>query len=204
MKKQTGFTLVEILIACMLGIVLLVALIQSFLTLKHTIKTQTVYDAMQENGRFAVFLLNRVIHNAGYNACDPANQFVLGGFSAKQVPASWRITPKPDTDVLIAGQCQLVGKTEQFVKTAYYVAKTSVGSMGLFAKRETKRRQELVTNVNTMNINFGVSDGENIISYQSSGTINDWQRVKSVDIHLVLTDAKQKITKDWHTYVALR
>ena len=216
MNQEQGFTLVEILIASTLSIVLLTALIQAFLTIKHTIKTQTAYDEVQENGRFAVFFLNRVVHNAGFNACDTTNHFRLEGFSAKQVSTSWPIKPKYDTDVLIAGQCQEIDHSEQFVKTAYYIAKTSyrshvgshAGSHGksyaLFAKRKNKQRQELVANVNSMTILYGIGDANDIEQYKHANQITDWQEVKSVDIALSLKDAKQKIIKEWHSYVALR
>lgn len=220
MNQEQGFGLVEILIASTLGIVILTALIQAFLTIKHTIKTQTAYDEVQENGRFAVFFLNRVVHNAGFNACDTINHFRLEGFSAKQVPTSWPIKPKYDTDVLIAGQCQEIDHSEQFVKTAYYIAKTRYGthagthagshagshgeSYALFARRENKQRQELVANVNSMTILYGIGDANDIEQYKHANQITDWQEVKSVDIALSLKDAKQKIIKEWHSYVALR
>jgi len=183
-KNQSGFTLVEILIASALGAVLFVAFFQVVFTIKQNIKLQSSYDSIQENGRFAAFFLRRVVHNAGFNACDPQQKFHIEKMSSNKV-GEWPIKPIMDSDVLVAGQCQLVDGKEEFIKTAYYIANTSHAYPALFAKRWNKPRQEIIAHVANMTINYHAS---------ASG----------VEFDLQLTNNKQNLEKDWPIYASLQ
>lgn len=66
MKKQTGFTLIELMIASLIGLVVMAGMLNLFIT---TNKSVTLSDAMsqnQETGRFAMDYLTKFIRRAGY------------------------------------------------------------------------------------------------------------------------------------------
>lgn len=66
MKKNSGLTLVELLIAMTLGLFLIGGVIQVFLGTKQTYSVVTSQSYAQESGRFALFFLSGGLKHAGY------------------------------------------------------------------------------------------------------------------------------------------
>ena len=65
-RQQQGLTLIEIMVALLIGAFLLAGVIQIFIVNKQTYRVQENLSRMQENGRFAIDYLNRYIRLAGY------------------------------------------------------------------------------------------------------------------------------------------
>ncbi len=65
-RPQRGLSLIEVLIALMLGVFLLGGVIQIFIINRQTYRTQENLSRLQEDGRFALDLLNRYVRLAGY------------------------------------------------------------------------------------------------------------------------------------------
>lgn len=65
-RRQRGFTLIEIMVALMLGLVVIIGVIQVFLGTQQSARIQQAASRMQEDGRIAVNLLTRYIRLAGY------------------------------------------------------------------------------------------------------------------------------------------
>ncbi len=63
---QTGMTLIEILIALLIGAFLLGGVLQIFVSSKQTNRMQENLSRLQENGRFAMNFLTKDIRMAGY------------------------------------------------------------------------------------------------------------------------------------------
>ncbi len=68
-RSQSGMTLVEILVALVISLVLLGGVIQIFLGNKITYRVQDNLSQIQENGRYAIDLLNQDIRMANYRGC---------------------------------------------------------------------------------------------------------------------------------------
>ena len=68
-NKQQGMTLIEILIALVLGLFLLAGIFQIFLSSKQSYRMQENMSRMQENGRFAMEFISRDVRMADYRAC---------------------------------------------------------------------------------------------------------------------------------------
>lgn len=64
--RQRGLTLIEIMVALLIGIFLLAGVIQIFIANRQTYRVQENLSRMQENGRFAMYYLSRYIRLAGY------------------------------------------------------------------------------------------------------------------------------------------
>ncbi|MCF6252212.1 MAG: PilW family protein [Methylococcaceae bacterium] len=75
--RQKGFTLIEIMIALLLGIFLTSGVIQIFLGSKQTYRMQENMSRIQENGRFAMYFLARDIRMSGYWGCVKNNDNVI-------------------------------------------------------------------------------------------------------------------------------
>ncbi len=68
-RRQQGMTLIEIMIALVLGAFLIGGVIQIFLNTQRTYRMQENLSRMQENGRFALEFISRDLRLAGYQGC---------------------------------------------------------------------------------------------------------------------------------------
>lgn len=64
--RQTGLSLIELMIAITLSSLLMLGVVQIFLSSKATYTSNQALSAIQESGRFAIELLARDIRNTGY------------------------------------------------------------------------------------------------------------------------------------------
>lgn len=64
-----GFSLIEMMIAMVLGLLIIGAAGQYFLANKATFRSQTQNGQLQETGRFAMELIGRDVRMAGFNGC---------------------------------------------------------------------------------------------------------------------------------------
>ncbi len=66
---QRGFTIVEIMVAMLLGLILMAGVISLMVGNKRSFNEQTEMSRLQENARFAVEFLTKDIRMAGYAGC---------------------------------------------------------------------------------------------------------------------------------------
>jgi type IV pilus assembly protein PilW len=67
MHKQSGFTLIELMIAGFIGIFILTGLMNLFITTNKSVTLSDSLSQNQETGRFAMGYLTKYIRRAGYN-----------------------------------------------------------------------------------------------------------------------------------------
>ncbi|WP_439887517.1 PilW family protein [Pseudomonas sp. MBLB4123] len=65
-QLQAGFSIVELMVALVLGLLLMTGIIQVFLSSRQTYAANEAIGRMQENGRFALEFISRSARNAGY------------------------------------------------------------------------------------------------------------------------------------------
>jgi type IV pilus assembly protein PilW len=70
MKKQTGLSLVELMVAMVLGLLVVAAVIELFISSRQLYRTQDVKARMQEDGRYAIFHIGEFLSRAGYRGCN--------------------------------------------------------------------------------------------------------------------------------------
>ncbi len=68
-RAQSGFSLIEIMIAITLSLLLIAGVLQIFLSTRATFRMQDGLSRVQESGRFAVEMMSRDIRMAGYAGC---------------------------------------------------------------------------------------------------------------------------------------
>lgn len=68
-RKQSGLTLVELMIAMVLGLFLLAGVIQIFLASKQSYLLTSNHSLMQENQRFSHYFISQVAESAGHLGC---------------------------------------------------------------------------------------------------------------------------------------
>jgi len=74
--KQQGFSLVELMVSLVIGLILVIAASAIFLYSKQGFNAVAETSQLEENGRFAINFLSRYIRSAGNVMMDPASQEV--------------------------------------------------------------------------------------------------------------------------------
>ncbi len=71
MFRQSGVSLVEIMVALVLSLVLLAGVGRIYVGSKQTYRVQDGQSRLQENGRYAIDLLTKDVRETGYQGCRP-------------------------------------------------------------------------------------------------------------------------------------
>ncbi len=66
MKKQSGFTLIELMISSLIGLVVMAGLMNLFITTNRSVSLSGALSQNQETGRFAMEYMSNFIRQAGY------------------------------------------------------------------------------------------------------------------------------------------
>ncbi len=70
--KQTGVSIVEIMVGIAISLILLAGVMQIFITNKQSYRVQQAFSRLQENGRYAMHFLTQDLRMAGYFGCASA------------------------------------------------------------------------------------------------------------------------------------
>ncbi len=107
-RKESGFTLVELMIAMVAGALVLGAVMTSFLSQHRNYLAQDDVVEMQQNGRVAMDMLTRDIRMAGFDPTEDANATITdaqpGQFSFTQDITDNAGTGDSDGDVSDPGE----------------------------------------------------------------------------------------------------
>jgi type IV pilus assembly protein PilW len=68
-KRQKGFSLIELMIALVLGLLLMAGVTQVFVANNQLYRVTEAHSQLQDNARFALEILSRDIRSAGYGGC---------------------------------------------------------------------------------------------------------------------------------------
>jgi len=68
-KRQQGLSMIELMVALLIGTILTASVIQMFVGSRSTYAMQSALASMQENARFAIEFLSRDLRKAGYMGC---------------------------------------------------------------------------------------------------------------------------------------
>ncbi|MGD8594164.1 MAG: PilW family protein [Gammaproteobacteria bacterium] len=71
-NRQSGISIVEIMVGIALSLILLAGVMQIFLTNKQTYRVQEAFSRLQENGRYAMEFLSKDLRMAGFFGCASA------------------------------------------------------------------------------------------------------------------------------------
>ncbi|NVK89153.1 MAG: PilW family protein [Gammaproteobacteria bacterium] len=189
--NSRGFTLVELMIAGILGLLLLGGVISVFLGSKQSFRMQEQLSNVQSDGRFALMMIERYARNAGwYEDVTPTITSAIdfttssdGGANGNDV-----ITVQQEAAAGTGVDCNgsVVGGT--IVQNTFSVNGTTLqcgGNGGAAA-------QPIVENVESFQVLYGIdSDSDGVINrYTDAATVAGmgWQRrVVSLQIGLLVT-----------------
>jgi len=97
--RQLGMTLIEIMIALLIGAFLLGGVVQIFISSKQTNRMQEGLSRLQENGRFAVNFISKDMRRAGFQGCPS----LRNGNVISNVIVSAPVIPALTENTLISG-----------------------------------------------------------------------------------------------------
>ncbi len=117
--RQQGLTLIELMVAIVIGLILTAVVIQIFIGSQQTYRFQESLSRVQENGRYGVERISRDLRMVGYQACGgiemPINDYRsdangdadifadgVRGYAADG-PHGYDINPLDDSEVLALG-----------------------------------------------------------------------------------------------------
>ena len=148
-KRQSGLSLVELMIAITIGVVLMTGVVQMFVSSKTVFTTQQGLSRVQETGRLAIDFMARDIRQAGFMGCsyytdwslnstlNNTNQFgsdfsfetSLRAYASNALPGGMVLNPAPraDTQVIAvyAANDESVAVSEQNDANNVYVELTT-------------------------------------------------------------------------------
>ena len=186
---QTGMTLIEIMIAMLIGAFLLGGVIQIFIGSKQTNRMQEGLSRLQENGRFALDFLAKDIRMAGYRECLTFTvPTPITGTNDTGLNSSDTITIQLSTGACGANVVSTI---------AYSVQNGAGGQPALFKRNDAAAAQELVEGIENMQILYGVDtnnphDGANY--YVPADPALDWPNVVSIRISLLVRTIDDNLT----------
>ncbi len=89
-RRQTGFTLIEMMIALILGLIVIAAVINMYIGSSRSSKFTQGLQTMQENGRYGVSVLQRGFRLAGYAPDTRVDPVIIDKSSADSVTVVMR------------------------------------------------------------------------------------------------------------------
>lgn len=218
-SNQNGLTLVEIMIALLLGAFILGGVLQVFVGAKKSNKMQDALSRLQENGRFAMEFIGRDIRMADFRACisDRALSLCrwsggsdggLTGCTGGTVTTKPAVTggdgaliaPKAADSISLYWSEQACGVAGAVTTGNNYTIQMVGGQPILFQNGI----DQLIEGVENMQVLYGIdtaADADQTPNYYISAPTNaEWLNVTSIRVSLLLRTIDDNITDQPLTY----
>jgi type IV pilus assembly protein PilW len=196
---QPGFTLVEVLVGMVIGLVLIAGLAQLLVGNRQTYRFKTNLSQLQESGGFALELLARHLRMAGYRADwqSPLANPLAGVDGASGASDQFTVRYQSATDCLGNN----VGGTPPIAVNVFSIA-NSGGVPNLFCDGDgpqvgTNAKQPLVAGVEDLQILYGEDTdaiGDGIANQYATADAVNMARVVSVRVQLRLRSPDDNLT----------
>jgi type IV pilus assembly protein PilW len=93
-RRTKGFSIVELMVAILIGLIILAGVIQVVITSKTTFVGQEEMSFIQENARYAMDVIGKDIQSAGYWGCaGPSARFAVAAKDSAAAPGLVRALP---------------------------------------------------------------------------------------------------------------
>lgn len=90
--RCAGFSLVELMVALVLGLVIMAAVLSIFVGMSQSVRTETTISRLQENARFALEKLSVDVRQAGFTGCVTDVNVLLDTTAAGYSPALYDLS----------------------------------------------------------------------------------------------------------------
>lgn len=200
--KQKGFSIIEVLLACILASFLIAAAMQVYVSTKKLFLLQSAIAHLLEHIRFADYTLTNQIRMAGDASCVGINlnslQELIRGYQNNLPNFLQNTGVKKDTDIIVVQQCRMLEGKVNLHRVAYFIANTNrkdsstKPTYALYEKFSGSDRHELVPDVSEMQIRYGINESQKInnIVFLTADEIADWHQVKIIKIILLFNSSE--------------
>ncbi|MGZ8239917.1 MAG: PilW family protein [Methylobacter sp.] len=203
-RSQKGLTLIELMIAMLLGIFLIGGVLQIFLSSKQTYRMQENLSRLQENGRFTLDFLARDIRMTGYWGCLQKAAGDIVGSDNNAVNGD-NIDNGTDTITLkgafAATPPNVTCSSSVNTSAAYYTDLSSTVAYrvnsGVLQKITNNQTNDLIEGVENMQILYGAdTDGDYTANYYvPEGTVGlNREQVVSLRFSLLVRSIDDNLT----------
>jgi type IV pilus assembly protein PilW len=228
-QHNRGFGLIEMLIALTLGLIVVLGVVQIFISAKNTYVSQNSSAAMQEDARFVLSKMIQEIRMVGMFGClgTITDSSTAGDFAAAQItPISWDNANLKLT--LVTADIGSGGGTPTWTvvsdcrnsATAYTGVRSAASGLINFPLRRliysfsnnqilmgtgsgTPTQQVLVNNVSAFTVTFGLATSATDVAASTySANPSDPARIRSVRLSLTLTDPSNQVASQTFNVVA--
>lgn len=197
-RHQRGLTLVEMMVALVLGLILAAGMIQLFIGTKQTYRFYDALSRIQENGRFALDSMANDIRMADQrplNTPPLVNAVAPNGTSVNNnddITVIWRLG-----NVIPPNQTRAYSIRPRFAGGVAPTCATAGTSLYLDFN-DGRGAQELVEGVEAMQIRYGVCNVANGVinspaNYVAAAAVANWNLVCSVRIDLLMVSLEDRV-----------
>ena len=220
-NPNSGFGLIELMVALALGMLVILGLMQVFLSSRDTYLSQQSSAMLQEDARYVLSKLAQEIRMAGMFGCLSTDR-IVDAPAAFQNPVSWRgaslrmisadvglQTARPDWTVVT--DCTTFAKAYPGAQMPLAAGQTAFPLRDLFYRFENGQlkvganKTVLLDNVAAFDVSFGVAGtaAQSVLRYEERPA--NLSSIRSVRISLTLRDPTGRVKNQaYQLVVALR
>lgn len=215
-SRQRGLSLIELLIAMLLGLILTAGALGMMLASRNLNRTTDTQSRIQENGRFAIEFLNQGIAMAGYlsSSMDDASNSIFLNCASAQCTKDGSGTNSdqiaavldPEDDVDCVGNTVGLNDIIANVYTVVDLDGDNVSSLYCRGYNISTNSwlgtgpQPLVDGVQNMQIHYGINDDTAVVrrtkQYISADSVTDWSAINTARIALLVNNGQPNGTGD--------
>jgi type IV pilus assembly protein PilW len=220
-KSQKGLSLVELMVAIVLGVFIAAALISLFINSKQNYRINENMSRLQENGRFAVSFLSRDLRMADYRPrvgdncpqlsdmeyppivfpVEGGNDEVIDGFTSDTLTIRWLFKEglrEFDVDGLLTRDDCDKSDPDNIRNIVYSIEADATGNPGLFRSVDGGDPVLLVEGIESLQILYGEDTddpADNVPNYYvDAASITDWTQAISVRFTLTVRTLGENIS----------
>ncbi len=213
-SKESGFSLVELMIAMVIGLLLLGGILQILLGNRESFVAQRLQADLQQNSRLAGYMLGSTLGHTGYYldgfkdekdifGADPVISGTEGGnattpdtlrirFQAVSLPnqASGRAYDCLGREVTDESTDEKIRTADDLPEITDFEYSIVDGVLRCDVFTDAAPAQPLIENVENMQIEYGVdSNGDGSVDRYQNAAAANFERVKSVRVQLLIATA---------------
>jgi len=204
---QQGLSLVELMVALVLGLFVVGSLIALYVNTKETYLMTENMSRLQENGRIALSMMTRDVRWADYRTC-VQNELLPNAVAG----TNGGTFSEPQDTITTIYQTNGCAQAQSTLTTAYSIGNGASGQPSLFRSINGATAVEMVEGIQNLDILYGEDTDDDFVPnyYVPIGSVADASQIVSVRLTLTARTAEAiqaangRITRDFTSTVVLR